>query len=226
MTLEMADIESVTYGGHESKCINVRGYQNYDITPETITPLNNPTHKRPWVDTKVKSNFLDKIILDIKPQSFADFGSNLGYYVFQQALQGVDSLGVDYSAEYIGVCESIKNRFNITGANFLNCDLETWCRLGGPKKYDLITVFNVIHHLYNRTEKYMDMNKLVMDFRSKTSGFVLFEFPTEKDKKGHKWTMDTDYTEAKFYASCKKVFSTVKKFEGQTKERPFYLCKK
>ena len=42
------------------------------------------------------------------------------------------------------------------------------------------------------------MNKLVSSFASKSNKHVLFEFPTERDKKGHKWTMDTDYTEKLF----------------------------
>lgn len=223
--LEKADIESVTYGGHESNCVNVRGYQNYDITPSNITPLNNPTKLRPWVDTKVKSIFLDKLLKDTNIQSYADVGSNLGYYVFKQALDGKDSLGIDYNAEYVGVCESIKTRFNINSANFLNCGVECWASLTSSK-YDLVTVFNVIHHLYNRTEKYMDMDRLIGDLQSKSNAYVLFEFPTERDKKGHKWTMGTDYTEEKFLSSAKKLFASVIKHDGQTKERPFYLCQK
>ena len=86
-----------------------------------------------------------------------------------------------------------------------------------------MTVFNVIHHLYNRTEQYMDMSKLVGDFQSKAKT-ILFEVPTEQDKKGHKWTMDTGYSEALFVDTCNGLFSSVTRMRGQTEHRPYYLC--
>ena len=88
-----------------------------------------------------------------------------------------------------------------------------------------MTVFNVIHHLYNRTEKYMDMGKLLRDFADKAD-IILFEVPTEQDKKGHKWTMDTGYSEALFVSSAETLFTSVKRMPGQTEHRPYYLCSK
>ena len=88
-----------------------------------------------------------------------------------------------------------------------------------------MTVFNVIHHLYNRTEKYMDMYRLIKDFADKADT-ILFEVPTELDSKGHKWTMDTGYTEALFYEQALKLFTQVERMPGQTEHRPYYLCVK
>ena len=222
-TLERADIESIAFGGHDSPITQVRGYQNYDISDEQVLPLNNPGSKRPWVDTKIKSIDFERIFLDIRPRSYADFGSNLGYYVFKSAQEfDVPSVGVDYNMEYIGVCEAVKCRHSAALATFKHTNLETWCL--DTDHYDFMTVFNVIHHLYNRTEKYMDMGKLVRDFADKAS-VILFEVPTEKDKKGHKWTMDTGYSEALFVETAQQIFSSVEHMPGQTEHRPYYLCK-
>jgi len=220
--LERGDIESINFGGHESGVTQVRGYQNYDISDEQVLALHNPGPLRPWADTKVKSADFERVFFDVRPTSYADFGSNLGYYVFKTAQEfDIPATGVDYNREYIGVCNAIKARHSVSLASFKHTNLEHWCN--DSSYYDFMTVFNVIHHLYNRTEQYMDMSKLVGDFQSKAKT-ILFEVPTERDKKGHKWTMDTGYSEALFVETCNGLFSSVTRMDGQTEHRPYYLC--
>ena len=221
--LERGDIDSINFGGHDSIVTQVRGYQNYDITDTEVIPINNPLSKRPWVDTKVKSSDFEKIIQDLQPNTYADFGCNLGYYVFKAGLDYVQyAAGVDYNPEYIDICNAIKTRHRLDhNCVFENTNLENWKRY--DTYYDFMTVFNVIHHLYNRTETYMQMDKLISDFAIKADA-ILFEVPTEKDKKGHKWTMDTGYSEALFVESAENIFSTVTRMTGQTEHRPYYLC--
>ena len=223
-TLERADIEKVEYGGHDCDVTTVFGYQNYSVSEHGISAHVNPSELRPWTDTKVKSDFFKNIYNDLKPDNYADFGCNLGYYVFLSAMAGIPSTGVDYNMEYISVCNSIKARHRLHQANFVHTNLENWGKESDT--YDFLTVFNVIHHLYNRTEQYKNMPKLVQAFANKSNKYVLFEFPTERDKKGHKWTVDTDYTENNFVDTCNSIFSDVQKIPGQTQERPYFLCKK
>lgn len=220
-TLERGDIENVQFGGHDSVSTVVTGYQNYMITDTSVLAVHNTSKKRPWTDTKIKSNFFDTIIKQLKPKTYIDFGSNLGYYVFRAALNNIPSTGVDYNLEYISVCQAIKARHNITIANFKHTNLATWCT--DNDTYDFMTVFNVIHHLYNRTEQYKDMDRLISDFAGKSKD-ILFEVPTENDAKGHKWTMDTNYSEQLFVQSANKLFDSVKHIPGQTEHRPYYLC--
>ena len=220
-TLERGDIESINFGGHNGVVTEVRGYQNYNITDDDIIAINNPTSKRPWVDTKIKSDFFKKVFLDFAPKTYIDFGSNLGYYVFWAAQQGTDSIGIDYNQEYFSVCNVIKARHKIDYANFVNSNLQNSLQYVTPKNF--MTVFNVIHHLYNRTEQYMDMEKLVGDF-AKLAENILFEVPTENDPKGHKWTIGTGYTEELFMATVGKMFDKVERLPGQTEHRPYYVC--
>ena len=221
-TLERADIESITFGGHDSGVTRVRGYQNYDISDEQVLAINNPSPKRPWVDTRVKFEDFHRVFHSVSPKSYADFGSNLGFYVFVCAQEyDIPATGVDYNMEYIAVCESIKARHSASLATFKHTNLEQW----QDGVYEFMTVFNVIHHLYNRTEKYMDMYRLIKDFADKADT-ILFEVPTEQDSKGHKWTMDTGYTEALFYENALKLFNQVERMPGQTEHRPYYLCVK
>ena len=221
-TLERADIESITFGGHDSGVTQVRGYQNYDISDEQVLAINNPGPKRPWVDTRVKFEDFNRVFHTISPRSYADFGSNLGFYVFVCAQEyDIPATGVDYNMEYIAVCECLKARHSASLATFKHTNLEQW----QDGVYEFMTVFNVIHHLYNRTEKYMDMYRLIKDFADKADT-ILFEVPTELDSKGHKWTMDTGYTEALFYEQALKLFTQVERMPGQTEHRPYYLCVK
>ena len=221
-TLERGDIESIDFGGHDSNLTQVRGYQNFNISDDNIVALNNPTAKRPWVDTKIKSDFFVNVFDQLNPKTYVDFGSNLGYYVFWAAHRGVPSTGIDYNREYVAVCDAIRVRHSIERAKFVNTNLQNSTAHVAP--VDFMTVFNVIHHLYNRTEKYMNMEPLIKDFAQLATD-VLFEVPTENDPKGHKWTMDTGYTEALFVESARKVFASVERIEGQTKHRPYYLCR-
>jgi hypothetical protein len=221
MSLEYADIESIEFGGHDSPVVRVRGYQNYDITATSVAAMHNPRTLRPWTDNKVKAEFFETILDKIRPKTYADFGSNLGYYVFHAAFRDIESHGIDYNSEYTCICDAIKSRFNFSKTTFENNKLEFWSE--SKERFDLLTVFNVIHHLYNRTEQYKDMRRLVRDFARKGS-CVLFEFPTEHDKKGYKWTMDTDYSKALFEDSINEEFDMWEPIPGQTKERPYYLC--
>lgn len=221
-TLERGDIESINFGGHNGRVTEVRGYQNYDITDNEIFALNNPTSKRPWVDTKIKSDFFVDVFKDIDPNTYVDFGSNLGYYVFWAAQRGVDSVGIDYNLEYISVCNAIATRHDIEYATFINTNLQN--SLSHIMPTDFMTVFNVIHHLYNRTEQYCNMERLVGDFAGLATN-VLFEVPTENDPKGHKWTMDSGYSEALFVKTAQEMFDSIERIEGQTEHRPYYLCR-
>lgn len=221
-TLERGDIESINFGGHNGTVTEVRGYQNFNINDKDITALNNPTSKRPWVDTKIKSDFFIDVVDNLNPKTYADFGCNLGYYVFCAALRGVPSTGIDYNLEYISVCNAIKTRHNIEQADFVNTNLQDSTTSVTP--VDFMTVFNVIHHLYNRTEQYRDMERLVGDF-AKLAKDILFEVPTENDPKGHKWTMNTGYTEELFVTNANNIFENVTRMPGQTEHRPYYLCR-
>ena len=213
MSLELADIDSIEFGGHDSPVVRVRGYQNYDITATGVAAMHNPGPLRPWTDTKIKSEFFQTILDRVEPKTYADFGSNLGYYVFHAASKGITSQGVDYNPEYTSVCNAIKARFNLDNTDFVENNLELWSETTG--QVDLLTVFNVIHHLYNRTEQYKDMTRLVRDFARK-GHVVLFEFPTERDKKGYKWTMDTDYSQKLFESAITQEFGFWERMPGQT----------
>lgn len=220
--LERGDIESIDFGGHSGKVTKIRGYQNYNITDNDIIAINNPTSKRTWTDTKIKSKTFNDTLKSINPSSYIDFGSNLGYYVFSAAQQGIASTGIDYNKEYINVCEAISARHNITNANFVNSNLNEYSK-NIDQAYDFMTVFSVIHHLYNRTEQYKNMDRLLADF-AKLAKDVLFEVPTENDPKGHKWTQDSGYTEKIFLASANSMFNSVTRIPGQVEHRPYYLC--
>ena len=99
-TLEKADIDSINFGGFDGSQIEVRGYQNYNITKTDIIAIPNPSSLRPWTDTSFKSKFFTNIIDLVKPETYADFVNNLGFYVFHASLQGIISTGVDYNHEY------------------------------------------------------------------------------------------------------------------------------
>ena len=76
-TLERADIESITFGGHDCGVTQVRGYLNYDMSdPRSYAPHGIPSVARPWVDTAVKSVDFERVFFDIHPNSYADFGCN------------------------------------------------------------------------------------------------------------------------------------------------------
>lgn len=218
---EKADVETVNFGGYNGTTTHVRGYQNYDISDQTIVALKNSTAQRSWTDTHLKSQFFQTVHQSVNPTSYADFGCNLGYYVFWSAQQGIPSLGIDYNSEYVHVCNAIATRHKIASAKFLNSNLTQWCE--SSPGVDLLTVFNVIHHLYTRTESYCNMHRLLGDLAS-CAHVILIEFPTENDSKGRKWTMHSDYSEQLFLDTAWQVFKSIERFPGQTEHRPYYLC--
>jgi len=176
---ETADIQGVNVN---NGLVEVRGYQNFNIGRNSIQFIDQDTHS--WVDTRLKTELVEKILTEKKCRSYVDFGSNLGVLVFKSAMMGVDSLGVDYNLDYVKVCSAIVDHLQIENIKFAN---HTFDFFEDSKPWDLVSLNNIHHHLFGRTEQPMSLkyiNELVL---SKCKWFVT-QFPTELDPKAIKWT--------------------------------------
>lgn len=176
---EKADIHGLNF---KPDLVEVRGYQNFNIGRNSIQFIDQDSHS--WVDTRLKTELIEKILTEKKCRSYVDFGSNLGVLVFKSAMMGVDSLGVDYNLDYVKVCSAIVHHLQIDNIKFAN---HTFDFFEDSKPWDLISLNNIHHHLFGRTEQPMSLKYINDTVLSKCKWFIT-QFPTELDPKAIKWT--------------------------------------
>ena len=176
---EHADIDAINF---LPSGVEVRGYQNYDIQTNSIQFIEKDSHS--WTDTQQKVKMLEVILAKNKCHSYLDFGSNLGVLVFKACMQNVRSCGIDYNNDYIVICNKILKYLNLQNANFYT---DTFNYFHTCDEWDLISLMNIHHHLYGRTDIPMSLQTINKTVLKKCKWF-LTQFPTELDIKAKKWT--------------------------------------
>jgi len=226
---ESAHIDNVKFSG--KKEVQVRGYQNYNIIDNTITPLS--VDAKPLWDTEPKFRLVDKALKMItekeKIDSFLDIGSNLGLYVFLSKLKyNINNChGIDYNQSYIEACQSISNNLAIQGCNFSNKKFSDI-----NDRYDCVLAMGIIHHLFHRTEEFGSLKSILNSFSNLTERYLIIEFPSEKDVKAKKWTnipgrsKIDEYSYRNFLNYSKLFFSKIEKVGSVNKTRTIYVLEK
>jgi hypothetical protein len=218
-----ADIDSVNYFNDK---VEVRGYQNFDITKDDISVLDN---KRKWTVTYDKFNIVNSAMsrLGNDVKSYIDIGSNLGLYVFLARIKyGLVSVGVDYNYEYIDVCEKINDKFGF------GCDFNVNSFKELDIRYDCVSLLGTIHHLYHRTERFGELGPIVKKIADITKRYLIIEFPTIKDSKAKKWVnmkhrvKKEEYNLNNFMKYCEEYFINIEKLGGVIPQRPIFLMER
>lgn len=218
-----ADIDSINYFDDK---VEVRGYQNFNITKNDIMVLGN---KRKWTVTSDKFDIVNSAMsrLGDDVQSYIDIGSNLGLYVFLAKIKyGLASTGVDYNYEYIDACKKINDKFTF-GCDF---NINSFKELDG--KYDCVSLLGTIHHLYHRTEQYGELGPIVKKIADITNRYLIIEFPTTKDSKAKKWVnmkrrvKKEEYSLNNFMKYCEQYFINIEKLGGVISQRPIFLMER
>jgi hypothetical protein len=216
LILEDADItDAIILDG----CVQVRGYQNYDLTENGVIPIAGG-HQ--FAETKKKLALIDETFKPLAGEkSYLDIGSNLGAYVFHAALsKGWAGTGIDYNADYISVCRSIVKKLDVP------CSFSVKGFDDIVDTYDVVTMMAVIHHIYGRTGNSKSLNEIACKLSEITNNHCIVEFPNEFDAKSRKWIGDDcinkKYSEKQFLASMHNFFPKVKKVGCVIKTRPIY----
>ena len=218
-TLEPADIVSVSI---DVECTSIKGYQNYEIRNKQLYPL---AEGHGWAKSLAKWKKVNELMALMSPcDTYLDIGSNLGMYVISAELNhGLLSNGIDYNEDYINICNQVSRK------NSLNCTFEHKSFGEIDASYDCVTALGVIHHLYQRTENYNDLELVMKKFSEIAKNYLIVEFPTEHDSKAAKWTSMAFrrkinvYGEDSFTAAANGKFKIIKKIDGVTPTRPIYL---
>ena len=220
--IERANISEVKCS--DEHC-SIRGYQNYDISKKNILPLEEGAK---WAVTSVKWKLVDKILKEIKGgNTYLDTGCNLGLYVFTASINhNLSSTGVDYNKSYLQSCKKVNDELG------LGCEFERKSFSSIENQYDIVSLLGVIHHLYNRTEDYGDLEEVIKKIHKITRLAAIVEFPTEKDSKAEKWTnligrnSNSGYSLELFEKICRKYFEKVLLVGFVTNDRPIYVLNK
>ena len=217
---ERADITSLRRSGNDTI---VRGYQNFRVGSSIIEPLNEG---HVFAKTDSKFQIIDHLFSEIGPnKSYCDIGSNLGLYCFLASVKyGWSSTGIDYNPDYLEVSNTISCRYEM-GVEFKE---EIFGNLDG--NFDVVSLFAVIHHIFDRTEKFGSLEVIASRLDKITKEFCIIEFPTELDDKAKKWTKreaaTSEYSEQKFIDSMQTYFPSYKRLEGVIATRPFFVFSK
>lgn len=217
-TLETADIDEVVI---EKERVEVRGYQNYDLTPFKIEALNIG---HSWTLSRKKFQLINNTLKKIQGETFLDIGCNLGMYVFLARIEHqLKSTGLDYNKAYIQQCNQIDK---VLG---LGCKFKTQSFSDIGDTFDIVSCLGLIHHLYQRTESYNGLGQILSVLRDITKKYLIVEFPTEHDPKSNEWIdfdangTDREYSLRKFLEVSRKKYQRVTYLGSVTDNRPIYL---
>lgn len=221
---EKIEFDPIDYDILDDKIIS-RCYQSYTLTKTTIEPSKTDVHD--WVSTKHKMDVLQKVNDKVNPKTYMDFGSNLGVLVFQMAQKDVYSIGVDYFQQYVDICNKFKNHLKIENCEFICDTFDYFKTRSNIKPIDVISSFNVHHHLWGRTEQPQTLQN-INDTFLKHCNHLLVEFPSQNDKKTKKHMREHpglgEFSEAEFLKTVGKY--KVEKVGQYAKDRPIYLISK
>jgi len=216
--LEDADIDKITY---EYNQVQVRGYQNYDLTHSQISPLNIG---HAWTLSEKKFNLVQKAIQKTSGKSYLDIGSNLGMYVFAACVKNnMNATGLDYNHKYIAECNKISEHLNI------QCEFGNTPFTEINKQYDIVSCLGLIHHIYQRTENFGSLKPILDKLFNLCKIALIVEFPTENDLKAVEWTNistrknEEEYSLSNFLKYGHELFSAVELIGYVTNDRPVYL---
>ncbi|MBI3300255.1 MAG: class I SAM-dependent methyltransferase [Elusimicrobia bacterium] len=216
--LEPADVSSVRRDG---PVYQVRGYQNFDVGPDSIRALE-AGHE--WAPSYRKWKAVDAVLSRLGVSEYLDIGSNMGMHVFSAAIrQKARAHGVDYNPEYVRRCSEINERLGL-GCRF---ELRRYSELEG--RYQCVSLLGVIHHLYHRTEEYGDLEPIVLKLASLCSAYAIVEFPTGDDRKARQWTgmpgrpQSRPYDLERFLGAAKTLFPKIEKIGEAASDRPLFL---
>jgi len=220
-TLEPADIDTTKY---LDGFVEVRGYQNYNISNKHVDALNIG---HSWTVSKIKYDIVFKVLEGSNSGTYLDIGSNLGMYVFSAYINhGYQATGLDYNKNYINECIKINNFLSLS-CNFINVPFHSQ-----NKTYDVVSCLGVIHHMYQRTESYGSLEKIISKLDQMTIKSLILEFPTEMDPKAAQWTglssrsVKDEYSLSSFLEISKKYFKSIKIIGHVNDERPVFLLEK
>ena len=220
-TLESADIDTTKYF---NDYIEVRGYQNYNISNSYVNALNIG---HSWTVSKKKYDIVFKVLKGSGGGTYLDIGSNLGMYVFSAYINhGYQATGLDYNEDYISECIKINNFLSLD-CEFINIPFHSQNRA-----YDVVSCLGVIHHMYQRTESYGSLEKIISKLSQMTNKSLILEFPTEKDPKAAEWTGLTsrstkdEYSLKNFLEISKNCFIKIDVIGYVSNERPVFLLEK
>jgi|GEM_PF-3022927 len=224
-TQESADISKLEF---EEDSVVVRGYQDFVVSRESVVPIASG---KIW-DTQIKSRLVKQSLEKITEQwgnsdlSVLDIGCNLGVYVFTAVIEHGFSLavGVDYNEEYIRRGREISSHLGLDKCVFRT---EKFSEI--DEKYDVVMALGIIHHLFQRTESYGEIESLLKKMWEISTLAIIVEFPSENDPKAKKWTKIPGrqatgaYSLQHFLDSSNEIFSSVELIGKSAADRYIYL---
>lgn len=182
MTISVKEQADITALNFHADYVEVRGYQNFNVRWNSVEFTEQDSHS--WTDTKLKTELVENTLITKGCRSYLDFGSNLGVLVFKAGMMGVDSLGVDYNDDYVQVCSKIVEHLQLERTKFFTDTFKYFEHCG---YWDLISLMNIHHHLFGRTDQRMSL-KHINDVVLQKCKWLVTQFPTELDPKAQKWT--------------------------------------
>ncbi len=104
--------------------------------------------------------------MNLTGKSLLDIGSGLGYFLDEAQKTGLDATGIEPSKKFAALSRKLYR------TNVINADLELFFKNNRHKKYDFITMINVIEHFNNPFKQIAIVSKLL-----KKDGILYLETP-------------------------------------------------
>lgn len=146
-----------------------RTYQHFRFKPGSIEPL-------PTSGTEIKyALFKQHILPEIQGKTYADLGSNHGFFVIKGALEGARmATGLDSNFTNNYSAMKTASAVGVTNVDFHTVDIPSPCF---KQTFDVVSAYAIIHHLYFWPKEPVSLEEIVGYLADMTNETLFIEFP-------------------------------------------------
>jgi len=153
--------------------VTIHGYQEFQLTEHTITPLpmDQPLRRKAELASPfVKPEFLSgRTVLDI--------GANGGFFSFWTHLNGAkEVVSLDMDEAYLNLIRRAQSALGWTKIRVVNAKVQDW-----KEPFDLVFAFAMVHWLYSCTANYGSLNGVVEKLAALSRSILLVEWIAPED---------------------------------------------
>ena len=192
-----------------NQIIKVKGYQEYDMTPDTINPADCS------YDLVKKTKLLKKYYQSefIKDKTFLDLGAASGYFTFTAILNGCKhSTAIDIDNSHLKIIKNISKEYNIHNITIISDNIDNY-----NGQADIVNALSIIHWIFSCTSTLGSMSNMISLLKRMTGEILFIEWIDPSDEaikyfkhlEYNKKNIKESYNYENFISALNKNFTSV-----------------
>jgi hypothetical protein len=204
----------------------VSGYQNFTITPWSLTPAP----ETPFLGQKREMLRFSVIATAVRGRTMLDLGASAGFFALWALREGATAATcVDMDPEYVEMTRRIGEHLQIDNLQSVHANVDTWDTPAG-----VVFALALVHWLYSCTSLFGSLDAVVGKLAALAQHALVVEW-IEPEDASLAWFRHTDwnrertdgvYDVAAFEAALGKHFATFQRLGETMPHRTLYVARK